>query len=57
MNEKNIEDVKDTALKLDKIRSYCPEQFYYIKGCINSLLDRKESGHQNVVFGEKGKEG
>lgn len=57
MNEKNREDVKDTALKLDKIRSYFPEQFYYIKGCIYSLLEREEAGHRIIVFGEKGKEG
>lgn len=42
MNEKNIEDMKDTALKLDKIRSYCPDAFCYIEGLIRSLLNRKE---------------
>ncbi len=42
MNEQKIEDVKGTALKLDKIRTYSPNEFYYIKGCIHCLLHREE---------------
>ena len=44
MNEQKIEDVKGTALKLDKIRTYSPNEFYYIKGCIHCLLHREEVG-------------
>lgn len=44
MNEKKIEDVKDTALKLDKIRTCSPDEFYYIKGWIHCLLYREEVG-------------
>lgn len=40
MSAQNIEDFKDTALKLDKIRAYCPEDYFYIKGWIHCLLQK-----------------
>lgn len=41
MNSHSAEDIKDTALKLDKIRVYHPEAYFYLKGWIHCLL-RKE---------------
>ena len=35
MNSKKAEDVKDMALKLDEIRSCCPEEYFYLKGWIH----------------------
>lgn len=40
MNEQKDEDVKDTALKLDEIRKYHPEDYFYIKGWIHCLLQK-----------------
>lgn len=40
MNTQNVEDVRDTALKLDKIKVYYPEEYFYIKGWIHCLLQK-----------------
>ncbi len=37
-----VEDVKDTALKLDEIRTQHPEDYFYIKGWIHCLLQKAE---------------
>lgn len=29
MNAQKVEDIKDTALKLDEIRLHCPEEYFY----------------------------
>ena len=42
MLQQKVEDVKDTALKLDEIKTYCPEDYFYLKGWIHCLL-RKEN--------------
>lgn len=42
MLRQKVEDVKDTALKLDEIKTYCPEDYFYLKGWIHCLL-RKEN--------------
>ncbi len=44
MNTQNIDDFRDTALKLDMLRSYCPEDFFYIKGWIHCLLQKEDKG-------------
>jgi hypothetical protein len=49
MNKKKIEDVRETALKLDKIKSCCPDEFYYIKGWIHCLLSKEGVGIQMVT--------
>ena len=36
------EDVKDTALKLDEIRTQNPEDYFYLKGWIHCLLQKSE---------------
>lgn len=36
------EDVKDTALKLDEIRTQRPEDYFYLKGWIHCLLQKAE---------------
>lgn len=38
MNEQKAEDVRDTALKLEEIRVYSPEDYFYLKGWIHCLL-------------------
>lgn len=40
MNPIRADDIKDTALKLDKIRKYHPEDYFYIKGWIHCLLQK-----------------
>lgn len=42
MDIKKVEDVKDTALKLNKIRMHCPEEYYYLKGWIHCLLQNED---------------
>ncbi len=41
MNTQKVEDVKDTALKLDEIRVYNPEDYFYLKGWIHCLLQKE----------------
>ncbi len=40
MTIQKAEDVKDTALKLDKIRTQHPEDYFYLKGWIHCLLQK-----------------
>ena len=42
MNEKKVTDVKDTALKLNEIRLYYPEDYFYLKGWIHCLLQKEK---------------
>lgn len=42
MNTQKVEDVKDTALKLDEIRICRPEDYFYLKGWIHCLLQKEE---------------
>lgn len=42
MDIQKVEDVKDTALKLNKIRMHCPEEYYYLKGWIHCLLQNED---------------
>ncbi len=53
MNIKKIEEVKDTALKLDEIRTNCPEDYFYLKGWIHCLLQKKEAAHTGNNAGNK----
>lgn len=41
MYSQKVEDVKDTAMKLNEIRTYCPEDYFYLKGWIHCLLDKE----------------
>lgn len=43
MTIQKAEDIKDTALKLDEIREHHPEDYFYLKGWIHCLLQKKES--------------
>ena len=42
MREKDTDDVKDMMQKLEKIRSYCPSDYYYVKGWVHCLLYKEE---------------
>ena len=42
MDSQKIEDVKDTAIKLNKIKMYYPEEYYYLKGWIHCLLQNED---------------
>lgn len=42
MSKQKAEDTKDTALKLDEIRTYCPEDYFYLKGWIHCLLQKED---------------
>ena len=47
MNAQKVEDVRDTALKLDKIRANYPEDYFYLKGWIHCLLQKESrNDHQ-----------
>lgn len=46
MNREKVEDVKDTALKLDEIKASCPEDYFYLKGWIHCLLQKKDGGNK-----------
>ena len=47
MNMQKVEDIKDTALKLNAIRDSCPDDYFYLKGWIHCLL-QKEGTNDNV---------
>lgn len=53
MNAQEIEDIKDTALKLDAIRAHCPEDYFYLKGWIHCLLQKEERNKQQGTFLEQ----
>lgn len=42
MNVQKVEDVKDTALKLDEIRKCNPENYFYLKGWIHCLAQKQD---------------
>lgn len=48
MNIQEMEDVKDMALKLDEIRTRCPEDYFYLKGWIHCLLQKEEKGKEQI---------
>ena len=50
MNIQKTEDVKDIALKLNKIRERCPEDYFYLKGWIHCLLQKEE---RNDIHNQK----
>ena len=50
MNVQQLEDVRDTAMKLNQIRTDSPEDFFYLKGWIH-CLSKKE--YDNKKFLEK----
>lgn len=43
MNAQKVEDIKDTALKLDEIKTHHPEDYFYLKGWIHCLLQKTEN--------------
>lgn len=47
MDVKKVEDVKDTALKLNEIRTYCPEEYFYLKGWIHCLLQKEDKSNKS----------
>ena len=46
MDIKKMDDVKDTALKLEKIKEECPENYFYLKGWIHCLLQKEEKSRR-----------
>lgn len=42
MNIQKEEDVKDTALKLNEIKMYSQEDYFYLKSFIHCLLQKGE---------------
>lgn len=42
MNAEKLEDVKDTALKLEIIHSQSPTGYFYLKGWIDFLLQKEK---------------
>ena len=47
MNAQKVEDVKDTALKLDEIRMCCPEDYFYLKGWIHCLVQKQDEKNRH----------
>lgn len=43
-----MEDVKDTALKLNEIRTDSPEEYFYLKGWIHCLLQKEKKLKQQT---------
>jgi len=43
MEVQKLEDVRDTAIKLNEIRLKCPEDYFYLKGWIHCLLQKEGS--------------
>ena len=42
MNVQQLEDVRDTAMKLNQIRPHSPEDFFYLKGWIHCLSKKED---------------
>lgn len=43
MGQEKNEDLKDVAMKLEKIRNSNPENYYYIKGWIHCLSQKDKT--------------
>ena len=41
MNMQKVEDIRDTAIKLNKIKNYCPNDYFYLMGWIHCLLQKE----------------
>ena len=60
MNIQKIEEIRDTAIKLNAIRLHSPEDYGYLKGWIHCLLqrecftDKKQEGEDTVEKGSRG---
>lgn len=54
MTAQKAEDVKDTALKLNEIRIQNPEDYFYLKGWIHCLLEKKKNSRQSTAQSNKG---
>lgn len=52
MSTSKVEDIKEIALKLDEIRNYYPEDYFYLKGWIHCLL-RKEDRNNKQSYNEQ----
>lgn len=54
MTIQKLEDVKDTAIKLDEIRLQSPEDYFYLKGWIHCLLQKENENnmknHKNSKY-------
>lgn len=46
MNIEKSEDIKDTAFKLNEILNQSPTDYFYLKGWINCLTQKKEDHHK-----------
>lgn len=42
MDIQKADDIKDTALKLNEIRTRHPEDYFYLKGWIHCLLQKEK---------------
>lgn len=45
MTTQKLEDIKDTAVKLDEIHSQSPEDYFYLKGWIHCLLQKENKNN------------
>ena len=43
MNTDKVQDLKETALNLEEIKNYKPEEYFYLKGWIHCLLQQKQN--------------
>ncbi len=48
MNERKLEDIKNIALKLDKIHSQSPEDYFYLKGWIDCLSQKETITNREI---------
>lgn len=58
MSTQKVEDIKEIALKLNEIRNYYPEDYFYLKGWIHCLLrkedrNNKQSYSQEIVKNQR----
>lgn len=54
MNINDTDDLRDIALKLDKIRKNSPEDYFYIKGWIHhSILQKERDTTATITFRDK----
>ena len=49
MNVQKEEEIKDTALKLDKIRMNAPNDYFYLKGWIHCLSQKTQKNKKQVI--------
>ena len=55
MDTQKLQDIRDTALKLNEIHTQYPEDYFYLKGWIHCLLQKEATAKKQFCTTTKPK--